>query len=101
MRLRYSTTNRNLSMRDRKFRLCTLLKRFDRNGRNHCFQPCAILYFFSPSERGAVQWPVKHAALLVDPSTVLSQFIAKIDCAAKGGVYKEPLRCHHFRLPPR
>jgi hypothetical protein len=63
----------------------------DCNGRNHCCQPCTILYYFTPSEWGAVQWPVKHAALLVDPSTFLSQVIAKIGCAAKGGVYKEPL----------
>jgi hypothetical protein len=71
------------------------------NGRNHCCRPCAILYFFTPSEWGAVQWPVKHATLLVDSSTVPSQVIAKIGCAAKVGVYKEPIRCHHFRLPPR
>jgi hypothetical protein len=75
-------------MRDRKFWLYTLLKRSARNGKNHCIQPCAILYCFSPSEWGAVQWAIKHAALLVDPSTVLSQVIAMIDCAAKGGVYK-------------
>jgi hypothetical protein len=72
-------------MRNRKFWLCTLLERFAKNGGNHCCQPCAILYYFTPSEWGAAQWPVKHAALLVDPSTVLSQVIAKARLCRKEG----------------